>query len=204
MTRLTLYCLLILLLTACAPDPRKQAIADETISGAQQNALDRSQQRQIAADLHQSKMSDLAAATTARQTAQQLLWQNLGYSLIALIWVSSLGIAVGVAYTSIAASRAIARRAELQANLVRLDPVTRQYPLLLQYVGKGSYTLANPNTGSVMYLDTRQPEHRQLIQASGAVQLAGVIAREAAHSRDPRGLASIMPILTDMTTVEHS
>jgi membrane protein required for beta-lactamase induction len=185
------------LASGCTVDPRKTAAAYETTVRADQDAADRTQERQIEADLHAIAMADAQAAEAERQAAQQVVWRNLGYSLVMLLWLSSIGLAAGIAYASVGTGRAVAHKAMIQANLIRLDPTTRQFPLLLQYTGKGKVSLTNPNTGQVLLLDTRSQAHRQMIQGSAAVQLAGVLAREASRSDNPEGVAMVTPVLTE-------
>lgn len=188
------------LVSSCAVDPRKEALAYQTRLEADQSAASAEQQRQIAADLHAVEMADKNAAAAERQAGQQRALRNFYTSLAVLAWVTSLAVAAGIAVTSIGVSQAAARSAMVKANCIRLDPATGQFPLLIQYAGHGRYSLHNPNTGSVTLLDSRQDEHRMLIQSSGAVQLAGVIARAAAHARDAQSVASITPVLIEMET----
>lgn len=192
-----------LALTSCAVDPRKEADAEKTRSEAAQAALNSEQARRFAEDRHALNLEDSQAATAERQAAQARLIRNAGIAGAVGLWFVTLALAVGLAWAFVGSGRAVAVRADVRARLIPLDPVTRQFPLLLQYTGRGKVALYNANTGSVAMLDTRREEHRQLIQASGAVQLAGAIAHEASRSRDPRGVAIIQPILTDICEVNH-
>jgi len=90
-----------------------------------------------------------------------------------------LAVAVGVSWGAVGIGRAVATGAALRAGCVPLDKTTRQYPLVVSYIGRGRYSLANPNTGGVLMLDTRRAEDRDLIIASHAVELAGVLSQGA-------------------------
>jgi hypothetical protein len=104
-----------------------------------------------------------------------------------------LSLAVSISYVSIRLAYVTTRAAEVKANLVYLDPATRQFPLIIQHIHGHRYALHNPNAGSVVMLDARNHVDRQLIAESGAVQIAGVIAQEASKSTDPAGVAIIRP-----------
>jgi len=180
---------LLLWLTACAPDPRDVAEADAMRLEAQQAALGQAQAR-----VHQQKMWSIdeaerqaISAEIVRAKAWVIRWAAGSLSVVLV------AMGIGLSWGLIGAGRAAAQAAAVRANLIPLDATTRQFPLLLRYVGRGRYTLANPNTGSVVMLDTRRKEDRQLIAASGAVQLAGAIAAEARKSRDPASVAIIRP-----------
>jgi hypothetical protein len=87
--------------------------------------------------------------------------------------------AIGGGWAAIGAGRAAARAAIVRANLIPLDAATRQFPLLLNYLGRGRYSLLDPNTEMVTLLDTRQPADRDKFRQMGMVKLAGVVAQEA-------------------------
>lgn len=184
--------------TACQPDPRKQAQADQIREQAQQDALNQEQQRQQSSELHDLEMQQLAVEQGHREATKQA-WRN---GLNMLITISFFFATAGVCYVIFSLSRSIStasdgiakamvRAAEVKANLIRLDPVTRQYPLLAQYIGNGRFSLANPNTDSVLLLDSRNEPDRLMIQAAGAVQYAGALAREARQADDPAGVSII-------------
>jgi hypothetical protein len=131
------------------------------------------------------------AVERAAATARILRWTSTagGAALAILIVSAALGGALGL----VGAGKASARYANVRANLIPLDEGTRQFPLFLQYQGKGRYALANPNTGSVTMLDSRREPDRQMIRAMAAVVLYGAIGREARLSKDPAGVAIIQP-----------
>jgi hypothetical protein len=97
-------------------------------------------------------------------------------------------------------AQAAVRAAEVRANLIALDPETMQYPVFLQYLGKGLFSAVNLNTNAVTLLDSRSDPDRQMISAAGAVQLSGKIAREARLSSDPAGVSSMIPLVIEVET----
>lgn len=197
-----LFCgVLVLVLTGCGVDPRDQADADRTRLLAEQEAAN------LAADRTQAE--ELAGLQLAEQEGTQA--ERVAGRSVFIRWFSIFGTvaacgavlaaAVGFGWGAIGTGQAVARGAAVRAGLIPLDEKTRQFPVLVSYVGHGRFTLANPNTGELIALDTRRNGDRDLIRASGAVQLAGAIAREAARSNDPAGVALVRPVILE--GVEH-
>jgi len=197
--------LLLILVSACAPDPRKEAEAYATRIEADQNALNSEQNRQHAEQLHQFDLQR-RAMDQENQKAIQPQWQ---LALNRAIWGGSITLIIVVCFSVVSVTRTInqtvegvgaafVRRADVGANLIPLDRVTRQFPLLIQHVHGDKYALHNPNAGSVVMLDVSNPADRQMIATSGATQIAGVIAQEARQSTDPAGVSIIQPPIVNV------
>jgi len=197
--------LLVMLISACAPDPRKEAEAYATRIEADQNALNSEQNRQHAEQLHQFELQR-RAMDQENQKAIQPQWQ---LALNRAIWGGSITLIIVVCFSVVSVTRTInqtvegvgaafVRRADVGANLIPLDRVTRQFPLFIQHVHGDKYALHNPNVGSVVMLDVSNPADRQLIATSGATQIAGVIAQEARQSTDPAGVSIIQPPIVNV------
>lgn len=200
MNRFLPILLLLFFVSACAPDPRKDAEAYKTRIEADQFALNSEQNRQQAEELHQFELQS-QAMNQDNQKAIQEQWQ---LAMNRAIWMGSLTIILSVCLVIISVTRtanrtiegigmAIVRRADVAANLIRLDKITRQFPLFIQ-----QHAVHNPNTGSVTMLDAGREADRQLIATSGATQIAGVIAQEARQSNDPTGVAMVQPPIVDV------
>ena len=197
--------LLVMLISACAPDPRKEAEAYATRIEADQNALNSEQNRQHAEQLHQFELQR-RAMDQENQKAIQSQWQ---LALNRAIWGGSITLIIVVCFSVVSVTRTInqtvegvgaafVRRADVGANLIPLDRVTRQFPLFIQHVHGDKYALHNPNAGSVVMLDVSNPADRQMIATSGATQIAGVIAQEARQSTDPAGVSIIQPPIVNV------
>jgi len=197
--------LLVMLISACAPDPRKEAEAYATRIEADQNALNSEQNRQHAEQLHQFELQR-RAMDQENQKAIQPQWQ---LALNRAIWGGSITLIIVVCFSVVSVTRTInqtvegvgaafVRRADVGANLIPLDRVTRQFPLFIQHVHGDKYALHNPNVGSVVMLDVSNPADRQMIATSGATQIAGVIAQEARQSTDPAGVSIIQPPIVNV------
>lgn len=182
-----------LLLAACAPDPRREADAFATRTQAEQDALDREQARAHDEELHNINIQNIKAAQAQWQTSMQKIVKAFQFAApIATVAVTfAAGIALSIAL--IGSGKAAARFVEVRANLIQLNPATRQYPLLLQRVGKGLYSLTNPNTNSTLILNMRNETDRDMIRAMANVQYAGALAREARFSHRPGEISIIQP-----------
>lgn len=198
-TRLILGMIALLVLVSCGQDPRKEAEATRIRTEAQSQAADAAQLRE-----HNDAMNKLAEQERAAEIARINEVQAKRVAAINTMWttfkifgsvglaVTLLALAVSISRASYGITQATVTAAEMRANLIPLDRVTRQFPLLRQVHGS-KYALHNPNTGAVIMLDTERDEDRQLIAAMGMTQLAGVIASEARQSSDPAGLAMLQP-----------
>ena len=208
MKRILFVMVLLVLVSGCAPDPRKDAKAYQIRSQAEQEALSaeaaRQNQEQLnAIELQQRQLEQQTREATAAE------WNNglnmvLHYGFLVataavcfVMFMSARSIATSFGTVTDGFSKALVRRAEVRANLIQLDPVTRQYPAFIQYLGCGRFSVLNLNTNSVLMLDTRNEPDRQMIAAMGAVQYAGALAHEARQASDPTGVALIQAPVID-------
>jgi hypothetical protein len=185
-------------LSACTPDPRREAQAFQIHEQAEQDALNQAQNRAHADELHliQVQQSQAIAQETIAAWNRSIKFISIfGTISVCIVLIA---MAISFSYGSIRFAHAAARRADIQATLIQLDPTTRQFPLVLQHVHGSKYALHNPNVGSVLMLDENNPADRQLIATAGATQIAGVIAQEARQSIDPAGVAIIQPPVVDV------
>jgi hypothetical protein len=193
MKKIPILIFVLLALTACGTDPRDIADADAIRLQAEQDAADRAQIRQQAADTKALEMAEKQAILPEAIQAKNTIIHYSGIFGAFAISTVLMALAAGASWTVIGTGQALVRAAQVKANLIPMDPTTRIFPLLIQYTGKGRFTMTNPNTGSIACLDTRRAEDRQMISTSGAIQLAGAIAREARKSKDPAAVAIIQP-----------
>jgi hypothetical protein len=156
-----------------------QGIEYATWSRAHQRALDQAQAREYRAQRNDVVLAALPV----------MVWA-LAFGLACL----GAGLAISASYTAMGVGAATVRRARLRASLIPLDPRTRQYPLLT-YEVNGVPRVYNPNTGTLVKMDSERNPVPQMITASGAVQLAGAVAYEAAQARDAAGVAMVNPPL---------
>jgi len=187
--------LLILIMAACSPDPRDQAEAEQIVMEAEQNAADQEQERQQAAETYALELQEKQATSASRVQAIQTITKvtSIAGAIGLAVVILSAGFGFGLAF--VGSGKAAARLAMVRANTLPLDKVTRSFPAVFSYVGRGRYTLTDPNSGATHFLDTRNEPDRQLISVLGAVRLAGVVAQEARKSSDPAGLAVYQPVV---------
>ena len=202
MKRILLIMVLLMLVSGCAPDPRKEAEAERIRMEAKQNALNQAQARAAKEALDAVQLQNAQLEASQKQATAQA-WRDgwnmtLKYAFYVfaagvcyVLFMASRSIATSVATATEGISTAIVRAAEVKANLIYLDEKTRQYPVFLQYLGQGKFSMVNPNANAVLMLDTRSEPDRQMIAAMGATQYAGALAREARQSDDPTGVSMI-------------
>lgn len=178
-------------LSACAPDPRREAQAFATRSQAEQEAADQVQQRAQSADSHALQMKHQEAVAQEWEAGLNVVIHYASIFASIAMSMSVMAAGVGLSLALIGTGQAAGNFAKVRSNLIPLNPVTRQYPLLITYAGKGRYTLANPNTNSVLLLDTRSEPDRQMILGMSNTQYAGALAHEARLSLKPGDIAAI-------------
>ena len=192
-----IFFIAVLSLTACNLDnPRADAEAYQTRILAEVAATATAQATEIE---RQNAMLDLENRQ-ARQAELQLAIQRLIYvsGLVAIPVVGFVLISIGktTVTTAQGLGEAVVLAAQTRAALIHLDEKTRTFPLL-QHVHGERFLVHDPNTGGTTMLDMKNPADRQLIATSGAVRLAGVVAREARQADDPTGvsIATNVPII---------
>ena len=191
MRKLLLWMFLVMTLAACAPDPRDVADAYATTIQADQSAADAELARiekQRQADYEAQRKEAAAAEVDAG------IKTFVGYATFAAVLVLiAFAVSLSIMLRDIGrgAGLAAVTAMDLKARLIPLDPVTRQYPLLLQSIGKGQFSLTNPNTDSVLILDTRKDADRLMILSMARTQATGSLAREARLSLQPGEVSRI-------------
>lgn len=192
-----LVAVMVFFLSACDLDnPRAEADAYQTRLLAEVAATATAQATELE---RQNALIDLENRR-ARQADLQLAWQRLIYTsgLIAIPVVAFVLVYFGktTVTTVQGLGEAAVLAAQTKAALIHLDEKTRTFPLV-QHIHGERFLLHDPNTGGTSVLDMSQASDRQLIASSGAVRLAGVVAREARQAEDPTGvsIATNVPIV---------
>lgn len=202
--RISIYIMfLILALTACAPDPRKEADAYATRIQAEQDALNSEQARLHNEDLHVIQLQEQVLEQGHREATKQewraglntMIRWGFGFGTFALCLVL-VGAAVSSVYSAMGTAKAMVHMANVKANLIYLDPATHQFPLF-HHVHGDRFAMHNPNDGSVVMLDLSQAADRQKIAGANATQMAGEIANQARQSSDPAGVSIVRPVVID-------
>lgn len=217
MKRIHLLAVILLALALAGCDPfaadqiHEQAIADQMAMAAQQDALNQEAARQRAAEAHAWKMAEEAR----HQARGQALEPWIQFAMKAMIIVLLAALAYNVlrvgSQTAIQINRlqrglttAMIEAAQLRSRLIYLDPNTRQYPLVSSYIGKGRYTLTDPNKKVTMILDTRNEGDAQMIAGSIAVQHSGMLTMEQRRSgaKDAASMAIVKPPVIEGTAID--
>lgn len=197
MNRALFVLMLALVLVSCAPDPRKQAEANAINTDANERAANGELERAQAAEEHEIKMQN--------QRAAQVAWQNFTHDVITfgsyfvrftmMMWFLSIGAAGPfLVKASVQAWSTYAnRRAEVMAEIIKMDPTTHTYPVFLVDTGKNVKALMNPNDNSVTLFDVTNPADRAKVIAMANVLHTGTLAHHARLSHKPGEVASIEP-----------
>ena len=191
---------MVILLAGCASDPRNAAEADAIrLDAASQAASDRVELA-IAEQRAALELVELSEVSPWRVAARRVI-VSAG-AVAACVALGGLG--VGLAWASVGAGRGAARLAAIRSGVIPLAEPTRQFPLVVSYVGKGRLSLTNPNSGSVIFLDTRRVADRGGLAGAAVIQLAGAVAREARRSSDAAGV-SVIPggVISLAEGIEH-
>jgi hypothetical protein len=199
---------LVLFATSCAPDPRKEAKAQETILIAEQTAQNMRQARQIE--------RERADAARAKAKYQQAVWNAnmaemiqsvktgirvIGWSLVVSLSVMVVGFGWTVKETSIGLGQAAVAKAFVSAGLIHMDENTRTFPGFFDVKQFGDTKFVTMlATGQTYKLDEKQLANAALIAALAQVSTAGVLANAAAMNKnvDAAGLAMINPTIVEL------
>lgn len=204
MNKTHLLIFLLFFLTACAPDPRKEAVAFETRTQAEQQALDEEQARQQQEALNQialqnkQRQSELFEAVMEKAKVVfglMVYWGGITATIVLIYVLVSAGRSLKTVIEG--AGEAAARKAMVHANLIYIDKSTGQFPQLLEYLGNGKYSLTDLNDHSTMMLDTHNAPDRLAVRGAMAIRHALVMSNAASKSKDPTGVAMISPMVID-------
>jgi len=165
----------------------RQVAADTRAANAAQQ---RDQNAETFALAHAEQQATSPERVAAR--IQVIYWGTAALIGVMVCWAGAM--AYGGSVYVIGRSRASVQAADLRSRLIPLDPVTRQYPLLIDNPHRVRY-IADLNSGLVVRLDKPQSPHQLLAAGANYVRAAGVIAREAATSQDAAGVAAVNPPL---------
>lgn len=190
---LLILVLLSVLLVACGPNVIDEADAARIRSDAWQDARDREQARELELEAARREFERKAELEPTVVMVQGWVLTFAGVAAVLAV----LGVGVGISLLSIGSGAGLALERASKAMQIPLDPETRQFPLLVNYVGRGKFSVFNPNTNSVVLLNTAKDADRAMLMLSGMTQYAGALAHEASkRGADAGGVASIMPPLT--------
>lgn len=187
MKRILIIAMLAMIITACAPDPRKEAAAYATRqqADAQARAMQQSlDQQQEQHDLFMAKMQEVG------QWLNTLMMVTMIAAMF-FVFVTITSGGIGMSFLTISAGISSAKRNLSMPNRIPLNQVTRQYDLLITKVNEGQYSLTNPNTDSVTFLYERNPADMMMIQAMSATQHDGALAYQARMSHKPGEITAI-------------
>jgi|CXWL01.1.fsa_nt_gi hypothetical protein len=200
-----LFVLLVsLALAGCAPNPKDVAKADVMHIEAEQQAMDatRTREQQIKLDEiaiqnaeREQEVKDAALENKKHAMEMVTYWSGIAITISLVIVILSVGASGSIAIYG--SGKAVARAAMVKAQLIYLDKSTGQYPLVLEYAGKGIVSLTDPNTNTTLLLNTRNEPDRLMIQTAGAIRHVGVLASAASKSNDPTGVAMVQPLIID-------
>ena len=198
MKRIFIIALFALMLSACAADPRREADAYATrqLSDTQAEAARVAiQQQQEAHDYKMQRYQEVSMWISKFAMVSMI-------SAMFTVFVALVSFGIGSSFFFIGGGIARAKLELTKPYLVKLDPVTRQYPLLISKVADGKYSLSNPNTNSTTMLYDRNPADMLMIQAMSATQHDGALAYQARLSHKPGEVASIESPRLEILEVE--
>lgn len=204
MKRIYALIFLIFVLSACTPDPRRQAEADAMREATNQKRLDAEQARSQRDDLNAAQVADARRNAAVKDAALEdakivARWMTrfAGAALIFTLCFTVVSVGQAARKAVLGMGEAAARAAMVRANLIYLDPKTGNYPALLEYVGNGRYSMTDMNTKTTMLLDTRNDPDRLMVRGAMAVRHVGVLSSNAAKSKDAEGVSIIQPLILD-------
>lgn len=187
-------------LTSCAPDPRREAEAYATRKQADVSAAAQAQAMEQSKAMNEESMRLVAEKNSLEverlKEVNRFIATVMQTGMVAgmfTLFIAVISLGIGLSFVFIAGGVGTAKRQLMKPyhEQIRLDPVTRQFPLLITKVEEGKYALSNPNTNSVTMLYDRNPADRMMIQAMSATQHDGALAYQARLSHRPGEIATI-------------
>jgi hypothetical protein len=200
--------LMLILLTSCAPDPRKEAQAKAIVIQAEQSAADAEQLRAINARKEADEAKQAAwwrnvwdSGLETAKSAMNVFVNVISFALMVSVCIVLLGGGWTAKETMIGLGHAAVMRAELNAQLIHMDENTRTFPALFTISNvDGLRVLTVTATGQKLLMDsTANPADPRLIAALAQVSTAGVLANAASNPKaDAAGIAMINPTVIDI------
>ena len=204
MKKIMFLLLVSMALAGCAPNPKDIAKAEVLRSEAQQSALDATRAREQQTRLdeieiqnaeREQEVKDAALVNKKHASEKVTYWSGIAITISLVIVILAIGVSGSIAIYG--SGRAFARAAMVRAQLIYLDKNTGQYPLVLEYAGKGLVTLTDPNTNTTLLLNTRNEPDRLMIQSAAAIRHVGILANASSKSKDSAGVAMVQPLIID-------
>lgn len=190
------------LTSSCTVDPRKEAEAFKTRTEAEQQALTDQQNREQSAALFELEKQRIQAEIAMEETNKRT--REIGWNIfIGMVFIMGTGAVAWAIVTTarsttkayeriaIGMAEAAVQAADIKSRLIPLDPTTGTFPLIVEHVGKGVFTLTDPNTATVIQMDTRQDGDRLMIQGAMATRHTYVLSQAASKSQAPAGVSII-------------
>lgn len=197
--RIVAIAILLMLLTACGADPRREAKAYETRMLAEQTAADREQARQVEAQREAERAAEAAyrrqvwdaSLETAQTMGRFFVAVNAFVLTLAVAFVVGSG-ALTVRRTVSGLGDAVVLRALTQAALIHMDKGTRTFPSLLTDIN-GTKFLTSQSTGQTWRLDEKALANPQALAMLAQVASTGAAMQEMKGAHDAGGMAIFQP-----------
>lgn len=184
-------------LAGCGPNPMDVADAYATTVKADQAAKDSELARQLAEQQAEYDAAREAAAAAEFDAGLQTVIRYGTWTIVIVLVTFAAVLSLTIRDLANGSAQAAVTALDVKAHLIPLDPITRQYPLLLQPLGNYRFSLVNPNTDSVMLLDTQKSADRLMVLSMARTQATGSLARESRLSLHPGEVSRI-----DLTQLE--
>lgn len=181
----------LLILVGCAPNPMDVADAYAVTVQADQAAKDAELARRLAIQQARYEAARKEEAAAEFDKGLQTVIRFATFAAVMTLIAVAGSLAMAVRDYSRGSVQAAVTALDVKAHLIKLDPITRQYPLLLQSIGDGKFSLANPNTDSVLLFDTHKSADRLMVLAMARTQAHGSLARESRLSLHPGEVSRI-------------
>ncbi len=204
--RLVAIAILLMVLTACGADPRREAAAYETRVIADQTAANMEQARAIeaqqeaeraAAAAYRQQVWD-ASIETAKSMGKFFIAINAFVLTLAVAFVVGSG-AFTVRQTVAGVGDALVLKAMTQAALIHMDKSTRTFPSLITEMN-GTKFLTNQSTGQTWRLDKETLANPHMIAMLAQVAATGAALQEMKGAKDAGGMAIFQPEIIEAST----
>lgn len=197
------------IIAACQPDPRQAAQATAIVEKAQQDAANQEQQRAHSEQDHSLQVQEKELILDKQRAIQptaiagwKMFWKYFFYFFTAAVCYVVFMSARTMVKTNQGLGEAAIEKAMSYARQIPMAD-NGSFPALLIPLGRGKYSLTDPNGKWTIMLDERNLPDAQMIAGAMVTRQTHVLASNAARQSDGTLTTSIQPEVIQRQVIDY-